>query len=95
MHGPQDAAVHWLQPVANVRERSSDDDGHCVVKIRASHLVFDVYVVTLRSGFHLTPFPVQSARFKPARFINEFASDFTHSTEDVLFLKAAQLDLFC
>ena len=40
-HGVQDAAVYWLQPVANIRECARDDDAHCVVEIARPHLVFD------------------------------------------------------
>jgi hypothetical protein len=61
MHGPEHAPVHGLQPVAHVRQRAADDDRHCVVEIRAPHLVFDVYVIAFRSCFHLKAFPVQSA----------------------------------
>ena len=32
-----------FQTVANVRQRSTDDDAHRVVEIRPAHLVFDVY----------------------------------------------------
>jgi len=61
MHGPQNAPVHGLQPVANVRQRAADDYRHRIVEIRAPHLVFDVYMIAFRSCFHLIAFPVQSA----------------------------------
>jgi hypothetical protein len=42
-HGMQDAAVHGLQAVANVRQRAPHDDTHGVVEIRLAHLVFEVH----------------------------------------------------
>src|SRR5436190_11830137 len=42
-HGVQNAAMDWLQAVANIRQRSTDDDTHRVVEIRPLHLLFDVY----------------------------------------------------
>ncbi len=40
-HAVEAAAVDGLQPVAHVRQRPSDDDGHGVVEVRPSDLVFD------------------------------------------------------
>ena len=51
-HRVQDAAVRGLQPVANVRQRPSDDDAHRVIKVRTLHLVFDVYGCSV--NFHST-----------------------------------------
>ncbi|MNX79391.1 hypothetical protein D3C86_1110200 [compost metagenome] len=33
VHGEQDAPVHWLEAVADVRERAPDDDAHGVVEV--------------------------------------------------------------
>ena len=41
-HGVKNAAMDRLQAVADVRQRSTDDDAHRVVEIRPAHLVFDV-----------------------------------------------------
>ncbi len=37
----EDAAVHGLEPVANVGDSSADDDAHRVVEVRGAHLVLD------------------------------------------------------
>ncbi len=34
--------MNRLQTIADIRESSPDDDGHRIVEIRTSHLVFDV-----------------------------------------------------
>ena len=47
VHRPEHAAVDWLEAVAHVGQCAPDDDRHCVVEIRAAHLVFDVDVVTI------------------------------------------------
>src|SRR6185503_7226078 len=74
MHGPQHAAVHRLQTVANVRQRAADDHRHRVIEIRTPHLVFDVYMVPFRSCFHLKAFPVQSAtQSGPVQEIRRFS----------------------
>jgi hypothetical protein len=54
--------VHWLESVSHIRQSAPDDYGHRVIKIRTPHLVFDVYMIAFRSGFHPLAFPVQSAR---------------------------------
>jgi hypothetical protein len=41
-HRDEDAAVHGLQSIADVRERARDDDRHRIVDVRIAHLVFDV-----------------------------------------------------
>jgi hypothetical protein len=40
-HRKQDAPVHRLQPVANVRQRTADDHAHRVIEIAALHFVED------------------------------------------------------
>jgi len=42
VHGIEDAAMHGLQPVANIRQGPPDDHAHGVVEIRRPHLVFNV-----------------------------------------------------
>jgi hypothetical protein len=41
MHGVENPPMHGLEPIANVGERTPDDDRHGVVHVGASHLVFD------------------------------------------------------
>ena len=41
MHRVKDAAVHRLQPVAQVRNGPADDDRHRIVEIGIAHLFFD------------------------------------------------------
>jgi len=41
VHREQDAAVHGLQPVAQVGNGAADDHAHGVVEIAAAHLVLD------------------------------------------------------
>jgi hypothetical protein len=40
-HREQHAPVDGLEPVADVRQRAPDDDGHGVVQVRRPHLVFE------------------------------------------------------
>ena len=40
-HRKQDAAMHRLQPVARVRQRTAHNHAHRVIEIRAAHFVFD------------------------------------------------------
>ena len=42
VHGEQHAPVHWLQPVAHVRQRPPHDHAHGVIEVRAAHLVFEI-----------------------------------------------------
>ncbi len=42
LHGVQNAAMHRLQPVAHIRQRPPNDDGHRVVEIRPAHFFLDV-----------------------------------------------------
>ncbi|OIQ75145.1 hypothetical protein GALL_431910 [mine drainage metagenome] len=42
VHCVKHAAVDWLEAVANVGQRSADDDAHRIVKIRPRHLNLDV-----------------------------------------------------
>src|SRR5262249_37776024 len=53
MHRIEDPAVNWLQSVTDVRQGTSDNDGHCIVEIRTPHLVFDIYMILFGSSFHL------------------------------------------
>ncbi len=45
VHGVQDAAMHRLQAVTRVRQRTSHDDAHGVIQVRAAHLLVDVDAV--------------------------------------------------
>ena len=40
-HREQDAPVHRLQPVTDVRQRAADDHAHGVIQVRTLQLVFD------------------------------------------------------
>ena len=52
----EDAALHRLEPVTDVRERPADDDGHRVVQIRCPHLLFDWLLDDVLFGRrHITP----------------------------------------
>ena len=42
MQGVENSAMHRLEAVANVGERTPDDDRHRVVEIRPLHLIFNV-----------------------------------------------------
>ncbi len=41
-HRIQDAAVHRLQAIAHIRQCATHDDAHGIVKVRLSHLVFEI-----------------------------------------------------
>src|SRR5690606_35898339 len=41
-HRVQDAAMHGLQSVAHVRQRTADDHAHRVIEIGLPHLVFEI-----------------------------------------------------
>ena len=47
-HGVQDAPLHGLETVADIGQRSPDDDRHRVVEIRLAHLVFDIDRLNVR-----------------------------------------------
>ena len=40
-HPEQDAALYGFQPVADVRQRPADDDGHGVIEVGGLHLLLD------------------------------------------------------
>ena len=42
LHGVENAAVHGLEPVADIGQGAADDDRHGIVEIRLAHLVFNV-----------------------------------------------------
>ena len=42
LHGVENAAMHRLQSVANIRQRAANDDGHRVVEIRPPHFFFNI-----------------------------------------------------
>src|SRR4051812_24353718 len=42
METEQNAAVHWLQAITHVGQRSTDDHAHGVIEVRTLHLVFDI-----------------------------------------------------
>src|SRR4029079_8590932 len=42
VHRVEDAAMHRLQPVTNVRQRSRDDDTHRVVEEARAHLLLEL-----------------------------------------------------
>src|SRR5688572_18654744 len=52
IHGPQHASVDGFKSVAHIRQSTSDDYRHRIVEIRASHLVFNIYMIAFRSCFH-------------------------------------------
>ncbi len=41
VHRVEDAAMHRLQAVTDLRQRTADDDRHRVVEVRPLHLDFD------------------------------------------------------
>src|SRR5690606_32249623 len=45
VHRVKHAAVHWLQAIAHVRQRTADDHGHGVVKVRTLHFGLQVDLV--------------------------------------------------
>ena len=47
VHREEDAALNRLQAVADVWQRALDDDGHRVVEIRRTHLIFDAPVADI------------------------------------------------
>ena len=40
-HPKQDAALYGFQPVADVRQRPADDDGHGVIEVGGLHLLLN------------------------------------------------------
>ena len=46
-HAVEDAAVHGLQTVASVRQRTTDDDGHGVIDVRRPHFFGEASVFQL------------------------------------------------
>ena len=42
LHAIEDAAVNWLQAIADIRQRTADDDRHGVVEIRPAHLLLNI-----------------------------------------------------
>src|SRR5207302_7950133 len=52
LHCPEYTAMDWLQSVPHIRQGAPDDHGQRIVEIRASHLIFYVYMVAFRSCFH-------------------------------------------
>ena len=42
VHHVENAAMHGLQTVADIRQRAAHDHAHGVIEVRALHLVFDV-----------------------------------------------------
>src|SRR5436305_5399053 len=54
MHSPEHAAMHGLEAVAHIWQGATDDDRHGVIQVGAPHLVFNIYIISLRSGFHST-----------------------------------------
>ena len=42
VHAEQDAAVHGLQAVSDVRQRPPNDYAHRVINVRTLHFVFDI-----------------------------------------------------
>src|SRR5688572_10264248 len=71
LHRVEDAAMDRLQPVADVRQRAPDDDGHRVVQVRLPHLLFDRDVdLAIRHGLRLpytSRFATSSACFSMKR----------------------------
>ncbi len=51
VHREQDAAMHGLQPVAHVGQRTPDDHAHRIVEIRLPHLVFEIDVQYFAGDF--------------------------------------------
>jgi len=41
MHREQDAAVHWLQAIARIRQGAPDDHAHGVIEVALAHLFFE------------------------------------------------------
>src|SRR3546814_3196883 len=41
LHGVEDATMHRLEAVSDVRQRARHDHAHRVIEVGASHLVFD------------------------------------------------------
>jgi len=56
VHGEKDAPMHRLETVAGVRQSPPDNDAHCIIEIRAPHLVFEADGQGfLGESFHLLP----------------------------------------
>ena len=56
VHPEEDAPVHRLEPVANVRQGAPHDHAHGVIEVRAPHFVFDI------DGNEVFVAPVPAAR---------------------------------
>src|SRR3989442_10617778 len=75
-HPKQDAALYGFQPVADVRQRPADDDGHGVIEVGGLHLLLnrlgnDARFVGQRHLRHLKKdgpaFPLQISRLRTSR----------------------------
>ena len=55
LHRVENAAVHWLEAVAHIRQGARDNDAHGVIKVSRAHLAVDIHiahvagVITFRS----------------------------------------------
>lgn len=57
IHGVEDAAVHGLETVAHIRQRTPDDDGHGVLDVRGLHLMDELALNDLLVGIeNVLPF---------------------------------------
>ena len=45
MHAIEDAPLHWLEPITDVRESTLHNDAHGVIKVGAAHFFFDANVL--------------------------------------------------
>ena len=39
VHGVENPAVHWLKTIAQIRDRTADNDAHSIVEIGGFHLL--------------------------------------------------------
>ena len=57
IHGVEDAAVHGLETVAHIRQRTPDDDGHGILDVRGLHLMDELALNDLLVGIeNVLPF---------------------------------------
>src|SRR6185312_4198629 len=83
VHRVQHATMHWLEPIADIRQRAPDDDAHGVIEIALAHLVFDIDLNDfLRQLCHQPGFPEKKGALRRAprgmRFLRHASWELYH-----------------
>ncbi len=54
IHGKEDSPMYWFQPIAKVRQCTTNNDTHRILEVRLLHLILDVnvkYSIVFRHQF--------------------------------------------